>query len=162
MYYTFTLWSSPHTGRIQSGSFQMPFSQIPWKAESWKYRGVTESSAEEESWAWGGRGGSPVGKVFMKEVHLRHSGHVDLHLLVSPFLSKISNCPLFQARSETRAPQHGRAALGKQARAPMIQHCDVMCDDVIRELGVETVGNKLRSWSLKHLPGWTGLMTRHY
>lgn len=59
------------------------------------------------------RDSSLVHKVFVKEVHLWHSGYVNLHFLVSPFLSKIFSCPLLQAWSETRASQHCWSALEK-------------------------------------------------
>lgn len=49
----------------------------------------------------------------MQEVHLWHSGHVDLHVLVSAFLSEIFNRPLLQAGPEIDASQHGRSALEK-------------------------------------------------
>lgn len=56
---------------------------------------------------------SPVRKVFVKKVHLWHSGHVDLHFLVSTFLSKIFSGPLFQAGTERHPSQHGWSALEK-------------------------------------------------
>lgn len=65
----------------------------------------------ERTWLVCGGEGSPVRKVFAEEVHLRHGGHVDFHLLVAPLLSEVFDRPLFQAGSETHASQHGRPAL---------------------------------------------------
>lgn len=81
----------------------------------WRKRRVAQKSAEDEycfvCLCVRERAHSLVHKVFVKEVHLWHSGYVNLHFLVSAFLSKIFNCPLFQARSERRASQHGWSAL---------------------------------------------------
>lgn len=49
----------------------------------------------------------------MKEIHLWHCGHVDLHLCVSLSLSKIFHCPFVQTRPEDDTSQHSWPALKK-------------------------------------------------
>lgn len=58
-----------------------------------------------------------VGKVLVKEIHLWHRGHVNLHLPVSSFFSKIVNCPLLQAGTQRHASENSRSTLqGWQTR----------------------------------------------